>query len=58
MRSYARLGDVGGIGCLGMLGVDDEPGEPLEVRIRRLAPRPRCGGRGGLLCSDGVRWSW
>ena len=44
-----------GLGDVEVLGVDDEAGAPLRVHIRRRAPRPHCGGCGGLLWSHGVR---
>ena len=44
-----------GLGDVEVLGVDDEPGEPLRVHIRRRAGRPDCGGCGGRLWSHGER---
>ncbi len=44
-----------GLGDVEVLGVDDETAEPLRVHIRRRAPRPVCGGCGGLLWSNGER---
>ena len=44
-----------GLGDVEVLGVDDEPAEPLRVHIRRRAPRPGCEVCGGLLWSDGER---
>ena len=44
-----------GLGDVEVLGVDDEPGEPLRVHVRRRALRPDCDGCGGRLWSDGER---
>ena len=44
-----------GLGDVEVLGVDDEPGEPLRVHVRRRAARPGCGGCGGVLWSHGHR---
>ena len=44
-----------GLGDVEVLGVDDEAGEALRVRIRRRAPRPGCERCGGALWSDGER---
>ena len=44
-----------GLGDVEVLGVDDEQNAPLRVHIRRRARRPRCGGCGGPLWSNGER---
>ena len=44
-----------GLGDVEVLGVDDEAGSPLRVHVRGRAQRPRCGGCGGPLWSDGER---
>ena len=44
-----------GLGDVEVLGVDDEQNAPLGVHIRRRARRPRCGGCGGPLWSNGER---
>ncbi len=44
-----------GLGDVEVLGVGDEPGEPLRVHIRRRAPSPDCEVCGGALWSDGER---
>ena len=44
-----------GLGDVEVLGVDDEPGEPLRVHIRRRMSRPDCGVCGGPLWSNGER---
>ena len=44
-----------GLGDVEVLGVDDEENAPLRVHIRRRAPRPPCGRRGGPLWSKGER---
>jgi len=44
-----------GLGDVEVLGVDDDAGEPLRVRIRCRAPRPGCAACGGRLRSDGER---
>ena len=44
-----------GLGDVEVLGVDDEPGEPLRVHIRRRMSRPGCEVCGGLLWSNGER---
>ena len=44
-----------GLGDVEVLGVEDEPGEPLGVHVRCRAPRPSCAGCGGSLWSLGER---
>ena len=44
-----------GLGDVEVLGIDDEPGEPLRVHIRRRMSRPGCEVCGGLLWSNGER---
>ena len=44
-----------GLGDVEVLGVDDVVGARLRVHIRGRAPRPPCGGCGGLVWSKGER---
>ena len=44
-----------GLGEVGVVGVDDEGGRPLGVRVRCRSARPACGLCGGLLWSVGER---
>ncbi len=44
-----------GLGDVEVIGVDDGAEGPLRVHIRGRAPRPLCGGCGGLVWSKGER---
>ena len=44
-----------GLGDVEIVGVDDGAEGPLRVHIRGRAPRPLCGGCGGLVWSKGER---
>ena len=45
-----------GLGGVNVTGVEDIPGKPLRVRIRRKQPRPLCGGCAGRVWAHGKRW--
>lgn len=42
-----------GLGDVRILTVDEQPGGPLRISVRRTTPRPPCGSCGGRLWSDG-----
>ena len=46
---------LAGLGDVEIVGVDDGAEGPLRVHIRGRAPRPPCGGCGGLVWSKGER---